>query len=508
MAMELELKFALPLADSAQLEKTLARVALIGRRRPKRQSLHNTYYDNSAHALHALRVALRVRQVGEAHHPRWLQTLKVGGTADSALSQRGEWETPIESAQLSLAPLANTPWAELDPQGALFASLLPVFTTRFERLSWTVDTGEACVEIALDRGTVQMDGRHTPLCELEIELLSGTPDALFEVAGQISQHLCLLPLHLSKAERAYHLARGTLFAPRRAQPPLLSAAMELPEIARSVLREAFLQFTANLYSLHASDAPEVLHQARVGWRRFKSALKLFKQDSSNGLPTLTPLQDLLSQMAALRDLEVAAYEVLPAFAAAYQDGDATRGLQWQHLQAALEQDHRDRRAALQQALSEPAVGHCLVQLTRWLELHDLAPACRTDKAGTGGNAGKAGVDNKAPSAWLHKRIKKLADALKPALRHGSADAAAQHRLRILSKRLRYSVEGVRVLLPAKRAERWHRLATETQTRIGLERDSLQAIATAQRLRACDGIVGFLRGAAFAARHPVRGIGPY
>jgi inorganic triphosphatase YgiF len=487
--MELELKFALPLADSTQLEKMLARVALIGRRRPKRQSLHNTYYDTPLHALHASRVALRVRRVGDAQHPRWVQTLKMGGTGDSAFSQRGEWETAIDSEQISPSVLTGTPWAALDPKGVLFKSLTAVFTTQFERLSWIVDTGEASVEIALDRGIVQIDGHSTPLCEIEIELLNGAPVALFEVAQQIGEQVCLLPLHLSKAERAYHLAQGTLYAPRRAQAPLLSTDMTLPEVARSVLREAYLQFTANLCSLHTSDAPEVLHQARVGWRRFKSALKLFKQDSRSGLPTLAPLQDLLNQMAALRDLDVAANEVLPGFAAAYQAGDATRMLQWQHLEAALSQDQLERRAALQETLAEPAVGLCLVQLTGWLELQDLALPCKE---------APLSPKSKRSGGWLHKRIKKLADDLKLTLRHAGADAAAQHRVRILSKRLRYGVEGVRCLLPAKRAERWQLLATQTQTRIGLERDGLQAIATAQRLHASEGIIGFLRGAAFAA----------
>jgi len=71
-------------------------------------------------------------------------------------------------------------------------------------------------------------------------------------------------------------------------------------------------------------------------------------------------------------------------------------------------------------------------------------------------------------------------------------------VRILSKRLRYGVESLRALLPKKRAERWHRIATETQTRIGLERDCQQAIGIAEQLQAADSIVAFLRGAAFGA----------
>jgi inorganic triphosphatase YgiF len=489
--MELELKFALPLAEPQLLEKQLAGVPLIGRRKPQRQALHSTYYDTPEHALQHRRVALRVRQIGDAGRPRWVQTLKMGGTADSAFSRRGEWEEPLQTGQPSLALLAGTPWQALDPTGTLYAALSPVFTTRFERLSWTVQLGEASVEIALDRGSVLMDGQSTPLCELEIELLEGAPEALFEAASQISQRLCLLPLHMSKAERAYRLAQGTLHAPLRARPVALTEDMAFGAVAHNVLRESFLQFTANLCTLNASEAPEVLHQARVGWRRFRSALRLFKQRPDNsGLPDLAPLQTLLVRMAALRDLDVAASEVLPTYAAAYQAGDSLRGVQWQQLEAALAQDRLAQRAALRQLLAEPAVGRCLLQLTRWLELESVAlPQALQHKP----------HPHKPLSAgkWLGKRIEKLADALRTAQGLSDHDAPTQHRLRILSKRLRYGVENLRPLLPQKRAGRWLRKATETQTRIGLERDLQQTTELAARLGAAEGIIGFLRGAAFA-----------
>ena len=491
--MELELKFALPLQDPKQLEKQLARVPLIGRRRPKRQPLHSTYYDSAEHSLQQHRVALRVRQTGTPDRPQWVQTLKMGGMADSAFSRRGEWEVPVAAGQLSSAMLADTPWAELDPIGTLYASLVPVFTTTFERLSWTVKLDDATVEIALDRGSVLMDGHSAPLCELEIELLQGEPAALFEAALQISQQLCLLPLHMSKAERAYRMAQGTLYAPLRAKPAALTEDMALGDVARSVLRECFLQFTANLNSWLGSDAPEVLHQSRVGWRRFKSALKLFKlQEGHSGLPALEPLQDMLKQMTALRDLDVAASEVFPAHAVAYQDGNAARVVQWQALEAAVATDGLAQRDALRQTLADPGVGGCLLQITRWLELDTVEPPQKPRKH-------KAGKANQAVPTikWLTHRVKHLAGDLKAAQRALTQDAKTQHRLRIVSKRLRYAVENLRALLPKKRAERWCRTATDIQTRIGLERDRQLAVATAERLQAAPGIVGFLRGAAYA-----------
>lgn len=479
--MELELKFALPAADPLLLEKQLRRSALIGRRKPLRQHLHNTYYDTPDHALKRHGMALRVRQIGTSAQPAWVQTLKTAGVAGSALSRRGEWEHALAGPQLDAALLQGTPWSELDPQGEWFDALVPVFTTTFERLSWRVLLDEGGVEVALDRGTVWMDGHCAALCELEIELQSGAPTALFDTAAQIGQQLALLPLHMSKAERAYRLAQGTLHAPLRAQPPELNADMELAAIAQTLLRESFLQFTANLNTCRNSDAPEVLHQARVGWRRFRSALKLFQLGAADSdLPALAPLKPLLDRMTTLRDLDVASTEVLALYAQGYQDDNRRRKQHWAKLEALLAQAQDEQRQAMRLCLQEPTLGLCLLQLTRWIECGAIAVP----------------QDGHSVAKWLKVRVTRLAEQMQ-SIPARTQDVLLQHRLRILAKRLRYSVESLRPLLPAKRAERWHRRATACQTRIGMERDLQQALAIAENLHAPEGIVEFLRGARFS-----------
>ena len=484
--MELELKFALPALEPQLLQRQLSRAALIGRRRPERLALHNIYYDTPEHLLHRHAVVLRLRQIGDADQPRWVQTLKMGGASDSALSRRGEWEVALPDGALDLALLLQTPWAELDPHGSLFATLVPTFTTHFERLRWLVTRADAQMEVALDRGSVVMDGLRTPICELEIELLQGAPDALFDMAEQIGQHLALMPLHLSKAERAYRLAQGTLDAPLRARPPLVSEAMDFAQLVPTVLRESFLQFTANLHTLRDSDAPEVLHQARVGWRRFRSGLKLFQQNApDSSLPALHPLRALLAHMAALRDLDVAATEVLPLYGEAYCDGDAHRARHWNALEQTLARELAQQRAALRQTLADPAIGCCMLQVTRWLETG--TPYAAWD-----------GAQGMALSKWLKRRIAHLAEQVQ-AIPAQAKDPAQQHRLRILSKRLRYGVESLRPLLPRHKAERWYRAAAQAQTRIGMVRDQQLALALAERLQADAGLLEFMRGAQFGTR---------
>lgn len=488
--MELELKLALPLQDPHLLEKQLGRVAIIGRRKPKRQQLYNTYHDTATHTLRRKAVALRVRRVGDADAPQWVQTLKMGAAGDSALSRRGEWEAPIATDGLDQTLLADTPWAALDVDGSLFQALQPVFTTRFERLSWIVALDTGRVEVALDRGNVLIAGHSAPLCELEIELLEGSADAVFEVASHISKHISLLPLHMSKAERAYRLADGTLDAPVRAKPPVLEESMALDAIALTVLRESLLQFTANLYTLRSSDAPEVLHQARVGWRRFKGNLKLFRKLIDESMfPSLAPLKPLLKHLTELRDLEVAATEVFPVYADAYQAGNAQRAKQWAHLEGALRRAIAEHREGLRTTLMDPAIGCALVQMLRWLETGAFDTGWRP----------QAHKQHRV-TQWASQRVEQMAEQLR-SLPKKTKDVSVQHRRRILAKRLRYAVEVLRPLLPRKQAERRLQSAMQVQNRIGLKRDLDQAIDTAQRLDAAQGLVQFLRGVAFGIVQP-------
>jgi len=449
--------------------------------------LHNTYYDTPEHALKGQGMALRVRQFGDAAQPHWVQTLKIGGAANSALSRRGEWEEALPSNALDASLLQDTPWAAWDPKWEIFNTLTPVFTTVFERLSWVAELPQGRVDIALDRGEVLMDGQRTPLCELEIELLQGDPEAVFEAADAIAQHLALLPAHISKAERAYRLVQGTVYAPLRAKPPALSDEMPFAQVAQAVLRECFLQFTANLNSLQHSDAPEILHQARIGWRRLRSMLKMLQlQGESRGFPRWEALKPLLQGMTILRDLDVAATEVLPLYANAYQAGDIQRMAHWAFLEGNLQQARVVQLDAVRTLLATPAVGRTLLHMTHWLETEALqAPDNLRD--------GKPEPLRK----WLKKRVGKLVATLDAMPLH-SKDPLQQHAMRILCKRLRYSVESLRPLLPRKKAEHWHHHATRRQTQIGVERDRLRALQLAQQLHAAEGLVEFLRGAAFGA----------
>ncbi|OGB33177.1 MAG: adenylate cyclase [Burkholderiales bacterium RIFCSPLOWO2_12_FULL_61_40] len=485
---EVELKLAVPTQDPSQLAQRLARTPLLSRKKASVRQLHNIYFDTPDQVLHQARIALRLRRVGSDKHPQWLQTLKMGGASDSALSQRGEWEVAVPNGALDLHALEATPWSQIDPSGQVFQALAPCFTTSFERSSWLVRvTDGSSVEVALDVGQIVTGENSAPICELEFELLSGTPKALFDTAQSIATTIAVLPANTSKAERGYALAQNTWDRPVRARPPELTRELALHEAAGRVLREMFSQFTSNLLVLYTSDAPEVVHQARVGWRRFKSALRLFKPAlPAHANPPWLALRPFLSDLGTLRDLDVALTETLPPFLDAYAQGDAQRVQTFETMLGTLATAAASQRKSVQTALQTPAIGLALLATTQWLEELTTPPV-----------PGHTATEVPMPMPlrpWARRRIARLHKRMEDATQDAPG-AEDLHRIRIFAKRLRYGIEALEPLLWKRRAQRWHQKATALQTSIGSARDITQASALAAKLPVDPGLVEFLRGLA-------------
>jgi len=486
---EIELKLALPSADPSSLAQQLASTPVLARHPSTHEHLHSVYYDTPEQHLRRQRTALRIRRIGSRAKPVWIQTLKTGGRDDSALSQRGEWESPVPGDSLSCEALKNTPWPVIDPDGSLFLSLSPCFVTRFERTAWQVHQHDgSVVEVALDIGQIEANGKVTPLCELELELKSGQPAALFAVARKIARRIAVLPSTMSKAERGFALAQDALHRPQHAQAQELDTEHPLPLTAQRVLREMFKQFTANLNALRASDDPELIHQARIGWRRFQCARRLFAPLLAlDSTPSWHALKPLLSSLGTMRDLDVARTETLPPLATMYSAGEPTRTSTWEAMMQTLNDASTQQRQVVREALQSPLVGACLLDTTQWLE----EPFALKE------------VTNKSPKKislrkWADQRISRLSEKLQQALTEtGLTDDP--HRIRLLAKRLRYGIEMLRAQLPPRHAQQWHQQASQLQLRLGATRDITQASLLLAQLPVNASLAEFLRGFSLGQR---------
>ena len=171
----------------------------------EKKTLSNVYYDTSDWLLHARKIALRIRTDGAL----FFQTLKTKGVSDKGLHKRFEWEWPLKENQLDTQLLPLEHW----PADIAFDRLKAQFCTQFTRNIWLFsyrdDQGvESQIEMALDRGDVSsvQSSQRVAICELELELISGSANALHEVAGTlIAQCPELSPCDISKAEKGYQL---------------------------------------------------------------------------------------------------------------------------------------------------------------------------------------------------------------------------------------------------------------------------------------------------------------
>ncbi len=498
---EIELKLlVLGLTAEAALQ-IMRRSPSLARRKMRQQQLVSRYFDTPEGLLQQQRCALRVRHSRDALAPAgtgpqvWIQTLKTAGHSRGGLSQRGEWECTVAGDRPEREGLRGTAWDALDPVDALFERLQPCHETHCLRSSWLITRRDGTLlEVTLDAGQVLANGQSQALLEIELELLAGSPQALFDLADELARRLPCLPSNVSKAERAALLAAQRLHLPVRARPTERQSGEALHALALRVLGEMLDQFMRNLEGMLHSDAPEWVHQARVGWRRWRSLQRLLRP-LIGPAPDFAALRPLLDALGQQRNLDVACTETLPAWAGAWacaQAGAAAQPAQpaappnaWEQAEQRLQAARTAQRTQLRQTLLKPATGQALLVLARHLWQLGLQPVA-IKKSWAGGRLAR----------W-HRRLHTLLQGEQAQL----LDVATLHEARLLAKRLRYGSEAFASALSAKRlrqSQQWVKDATLWQTRIGQARDAWQlATLLQEHTDAPAALVGFMQGVAAA-----------
>jgi inorganic triphosphatase YgiF len=276
---EFELKFQVPPERAEAVRAALARGEV------ERTQLRARYFDTSDEALVRAGIALRLRQEGE----RCVQTAKGRGAAFERLEHNApalEGEDGKPDVRLHDAhPIGKRLHAALEDAAS---GLHTVFETDIVRLSRTVESAGAQVEVALDEGEIRAGARHQPVLELEFELTQGTPAALVELAQQWCEQHGLWLDPLSKAGMGWRLAHD------EAQPPALQAQRvedaDTPHaLTAAILGAALRQVLGNARELAAGDGGDAhVHQLRVGLRRLRTSLR--------DLEPLHPLQALRAEV--------------------------------------------------------------------------------------------------------------------------------------------------------------------------------------------------------------------
>ncbi|WP_271409701.1 CYTH domain-containing protein [Pseudomonas sp. Q1-7] len=343
----------------------------------ERRELFNQYFDTPARDLAKARVALRLRRDGE----QFIQTLKTRGQSVAGLSERNEWDWYLTRAKLDPKKLTDDCWpaslAELDKN-----QLAPIFTTDFHRdraeIAWGRGKAKVVIEAALDQGKVIAGNQEEDICELELELRQGEPEALLELAAELAADLPLMPCDISKAERGYRLYDANSYHLSLPAPAL---AVDMP------LDDAF---------------------AALAWHLLGASQRLAEQYRFNNHWKL--LVDWLQQLVELRALLGSLGQAAPR-ASSHDLREALDALleDWRPRIQAGEQDEAARHAAPQQFADELAGtrwGLFSLSASRWL----LTRAWIVERNARGTRQGQAALGN-----WLPRFLAEEGQALKPEL---------------------------------------------------------------------------------------------
>jgi len=457
---EVELKLEVPAGDLALLRRH-ALVRALAKGRPVTRRLHTVYYDTADHDLARERLALRVRKVGRVH----VQALKSEAGSTGGLFVRGEWEASVPGPDPDLERIPDFGARALAHQAVGEKPLVPVFETDFKRTTVLLEKDGDEVELAFDEGEVRARGASLPIRELELELVRGDAGVLYGIALELHEALPLRPAVRSKAERGYALATGERPGPRRARPIALPSEATLEQVLVAVLEACLEQVLANLEPARDGGDPEGVHQLRVGLRRARAALSLFRDalPADEARPFKAELGWLATRLGPARDLDVFLAETLEPLASRAPGDPGLKRLR----DAARElRDHA--YAGVHEAIDAPRASAVALALGGWV----AARGWRADAAPEA-LAALAAPARAAATALLDRRLKK---ARKLGRRLEARSVEERHQLRIELKKLRYAAEFLRALFPEGRAERTLKQLSRLQDTLG----HLNDVATMER----------------------------
>ncbi|WP_316175524.1 CYTH and CHAD domain-containing protein [Bradyrhizobium sp. SZCCHNRI1073] len=419
------------------------------RNKGSRKHLTSVYYDTPKRTLWKNGFTLRVRQSGS----RFVQTVKEQHSDDPL--KRGEWEASVSS---------------LAPDPALAAALLPeelrsalaeatleaVFTADVHRHARMLDVPGATIEIAFDSGVIKAGEHREIVSEIELELKSGNPAAIYEIAQRIADHGPIRPSIRSKSARGFDLAAGA--APGAEKPPKLrlDPAVSLDESFALVLRGSLHHLLQAMPAAEDGRDTEGVHQLRVALRRLRAALHLMRPLGTSA--TLDGLEAdarwLAQSLSAARDLDVFLTDTLPEIAEACPTVAGFDSLR------ALAERRRDLAyRTLRIALAERRCAAFVLGLGEWIETrgwrNDVSPDDLRRLAAPA-------IDFAGPV--LSERHQKV---LKRGRRFKKLPAERRHRLRLALKKLRYSIDFLLPLYGAsKSAKRYARTLAGFQEQLG------------------------------------------
>lgn len=481
---EFELKITL---DEAQMRRLRSRSAVraLARGPATTRTLLSIYFDTPDQALRQAGIAFRTRKIGR----RWVQTVKARGHIVAGVSNHVEIETPVRGSEPSIDAISDEPLRRAVREAVGDQDLSPVIETSIRRTARHLSppTG-GLVELCLDEGELRAGGRVATIREAEIELANGDPSEVFAVAERIFAGEVLRYSAETKAALGYRLLAGEDPAPplkpTLARAPRLEPKMTVEAAMQAILRSCFEQIAGNLPVAIQTEDPEGPHQLRVGLRRLRSALTVFRplmaQEPASALAG--EAKRLAASAGALRDMDVLIGDVVvPAARATGAEDDPG----FQRLIGALTARRDAVKADVAASLAAEAAQRLPLTLGAftegrgWLDPNDIGQSARLVRP-----VRKFAAD-RLQHRWskVDKWGRRIDDLTTP----------ERHEMRKELKKLRYAADFFGAVFPGKRVKKFLNQLKQLQDVFGHLNDAAMAESELPPVAEGDAAAAFAAG---------------
>lgn len=205
--MEIELKYSIPdagIIEQMWRQEVFEKYGTVDR--DTMIPMSATYYDTEEGALSAVDAAFRIRKEGG----HYVATLKWNDQVQDGLFEREELNINLEEGQCRNPTIRI--FSESENSRALIdligdRPLVPTIKTDFIRHVMRIDTGTSIFEADLDTGSITAGTESLTICELEIELYSGSRDEMAKVGQDMAERFGLVPGVQSKFQRGLEAYR-------------------------------------------------------------------------------------------------------------------------------------------------------------------------------------------------------------------------------------------------------------------------------------------------------------
>ena len=162
------------------------------------EPFNGTYYDTNDYILFRNYIAFRIREEG----PKLVASLKWNGKSDGGLHKREELNIHLLETEKPENPAPDI-FAESEEGKDVVRlvgdkTLVSMMDVNMTRRSFRIDYNGSVMEISIDSGEIIANEQHRPICELEIELFSGSEEDLMRIGDLLSDKYNLVPEQASK----------------------------------------------------------------------------------------------------------------------------------------------------------------------------------------------------------------------------------------------------------------------------------------------------------------------